>query len=541
MENDDSYIGKQIGNYLLSRELGRGSYGSVYQAVHLHLNRTIAIKLLHHHRLSTKKEQNAFFQEAKILDMLKHRHVLPIIDVGIEDGLPYMMIKYAPNGSLRQRMTDHYPALLPMKEALLIISQVGQALHYAHQHYVVHRDLKPENILFNENGEALLADFGIAVMLEKGTIDVKTIEGTLPYMAPEQFDKKVSVKSDQYALACIAYELFTGRRAIDAPLHANHLVWAYRHANDEPLPPTRYNLDISNQVDAAILKALAKDRDKRHENVSAFIASMVSETRILDESELPTLLFADEPTKQAETSIESSKKTIEQWMEEGLSYYRANNLSKALEAYEQAIQLGCLDPAVFFYKGNILVTLKRPGEALEAYEQAIQLDPGKDFYYNIKGNVLRELGRSTEALVAYGQALQLSPGKYIFHKNRGDILYELRKFKEAVAAYEQAILLAPNNEMSAKAYASKAKALVRLRYAEEHVEDKALAACQKAIELDPGNPSHYGEKGNVLWAFRRNDEALKAFEQGLVLDPTDSYLQERRADILKLLGRRGKP
>lgn len=201
---NDSFLGQQIGNYLLMKKLGGGTFGSVYLAQHRFLSRrTVAIKILHSRYLNTDEEKEAFFNEAKFLDILKHRYILPILDVGIQDNQPYMMVEYAPKRSLLDRINDQRPARLPMREALLILSQIGQALHYAHRSKIVHRDLKPANILFNERDEALLADFGIAVQLNEGTEYAKDTVGTYPYMAPEQFNQIVSEKSDQYALACI--------------------------------------------------------------------------------------------------------------------------------------------------------------------------------------------------------------------------------------------------------------------------------------------------------------------------------------------------
>jgi serine/threonine protein kinase len=217
MMEQDRHIGQQIGNYRLVEQLDCGSFGCVYRAEHLILKtRSVAIKILHAH-LATQQKRESFFQEAELLEMLKHPHILPILDVGIQDGFPYLVTEYCLEGSLHQRLKRQRPHLLPVQEAIAILNQVGQALQYVHEQHVVHRDLKPENILFNAKGEALLADFGIAKMLVTIGIQQGTITGTPPYMAPEQFHGTASKESDQYALGCIAYELLTGRRPFAAP------------------------------------------------------------------------------------------------------------------------------------------------------------------------------------------------------------------------------------------------------------------------------------------------------------------------------------
>jgi serine/threonine protein kinase len=177
-----------IGNYRLLEELASGAFGRVHRAEHIHLsNRIVAVKLLHAH-LSSEKEQKSFLHEANILEMLKHAHILPILDVGIHEGrTPYMITEFASQGSLRQRLSRQTPQLLPFEETLRILTQVAQALQIAHQQQIVHRDLKPENILFHTNGNALLADFGISTVLGSMSVQQATITGTPPYMAPEQF------------------------------------------------------------------------------------------------------------------------------------------------------------------------------------------------------------------------------------------------------------------------------------------------------------------------------------------------------------------
>src|SRR5262249_10660962 len=147
--------------------------------------RTVAVKILHSH-LATQQKRESFFQEAELLEMLKHPHILPILDVGIQDGFPYLVTEYCPKGSLYRRLKRQRPHPLPVEEASTILTQVGQALQYVHEQGVVHRDLKPQNILFNAKGEALLADFGIAKMLATINIQQGTITGTPQYMAPEQ-------------------------------------------------------------------------------------------------------------------------------------------------------------------------------------------------------------------------------------------------------------------------------------------------------------------------------------------------------------------
>src|SRR5229473_7385403 len=151
----DSLIGKEIGNYRITGEINSGAYGSVYRAEHVHIKgRIVAIKLLHAY-LGSAKEREQFEQEAQILALLEHPHILSLLDFGFSERQPYLIARYAAGGSLRAVLKRQAP--LPLEKAITILIQVGQALYYAHQQQIIHRDLKPENILFNAQGEVLLA------------------------------------------------------------------------------------------------------------------------------------------------------------------------------------------------------------------------------------------------------------------------------------------------------------------------------------------------------------------------------------------------
>src|SRR5260370_39737330 len=158
---------------------------------------------------------------------------------------------------------------MPLSEALRILLSIGQALTLAHQHHVFHRDLKPENILFNERGEAMLADFGIAVASASAQTYRVGQGGTPAYMAPEQFEGLVSPKSDQYSLGCMGYELLTGRRPFDPGQGGFEMIW-YQHAHVPPEPPRQWNDAIPEEGEEALLKALAKKRAGRYQAIAPF-------------------------------------------------------------------------------------------------------------------------------------------------------------------------------------------------------------------------------------------------------------------------------
>ncbi|MEO8973090.1 MAG: serine/threonine-protein kinase [Ktedonobacteraceae bacterium] len=260
-----------IGKYRILEEIASGSSGRIYRGEDpQRKNALVAIKVLHSANLSSEQERERFLQEARFLTMLKHPNILPVLDIGIEGNLPYIVTEFASNGSLLDYLKKLAPRPLPTPEALHIIVQVGQALQYAHQQNVIHRDLKPANILFSASGTALLADFGIATVLAN-SMQYGTVIGTPSYMAPEQFRGTISKEGDQYALGCITYELVTGRRPFSA---ADFFTLGAKHMSETPIPPTQLNMLLSRSLEQVIFQAMAKKRTERYPSVAAFIATL---------------------------------------------------------------------------------------------------------------------------------------------------------------------------------------------------------------------------------------------------------------------------
>jgi len=289
-----------IGNYSIISELAMGSFGRVYLAQHSVLtNRVVALKLMHTVPLSSAQECNQFLQEARFLELLHHHSILPILDVGIHQGMPYIVSEYASGGSLRDRLKHRDLQPLAAEEILKILTHIGEALQYAHQKSIIHRDLKPENILFNARGDALLADFGLATMLATASIKYMSNAGTPRYMSPEQFQGMVSKESDQYALGCIAYELWTRHPLFNAP---DPVALMYKHVYEAPVPLTKLNPNVPPHIEQAILKALAKQRHDRHADIKAFITALHSPTSIQQVPESIT----QQPTTDSDQVLEST-------------------------------------------------------------------------------------------------------------------------------------------------------------------------------------------------------------------------------------------
>jgi serine/threonine protein kinase len=259
--------GQQLGNYRLARLLGEGGFAEVYLGEHLFLGTATAIKVLH---TQVAPEDMALFQqEARILAGLKHPHIVNILDFGIEERTPYLIMSYAPHGTLRTRHPKG--TVLPIATVVEYVKQVAQALQYAHERKIVHRDIKPENMLIGEQNEVLLSDFGIALIAQSSRYQKTTdMVGTIAYMAPEQIAGHPRTASDQYSLGVIAYEWLCGMR----PFQGSFTEIAIQHSVTPPPSPREHLSTLSPDIEYVVLTALAKQPEERFASVSAFATAL---------------------------------------------------------------------------------------------------------------------------------------------------------------------------------------------------------------------------------------------------------------------------
>lgn len=259
--------GQRVGNYRLVRLLGRGGFADVYLAEHLHLTTQAAVKLLNT-RLANEGVEG-FRNEARMIAGLVHPHIVRVLDFGVENNVPYLVMDYAPNGTLRQRHPKG--SRLPLQLVVSYMQQIGRALQYAHDQRLIHRDVKPENMLIGRNQELLLSDFGIALVAQSSQYQhTQNIAGTLAYMAPEQIQAHPRPASDQYALGIVAYEWLGGQR----PFQGTMTEVAIKHATAAP-PPLRFLVpDLPPAVEQVVLTALQKDPHSRFPTLLAFVQAL---------------------------------------------------------------------------------------------------------------------------------------------------------------------------------------------------------------------------------------------------------------------------
>ena len=264
--------GTKLGQYEVQDFIGQGAMGLVYRAYHAQLERTGAIKVMQ--AISPDADGVARFRhEAQAIAKMRHPNIVDVYDFGEFEGTPYMIVEFVPGGSLAQRMAH---GALDHATALKYLRGIAAGLDYAHAHGVVHRDVKPANVLLTAEDTPVLADFGLAKLLQGSSLKSMTgvTTGTPAYMAPEQVTGgRVGPASDRYSLATIAYEMLTGVIPFDGEALMELL---YAQVHREPVPPSSRYKDLGPRVDEVIMRGLAKDPVARWDSCTAFVDALAA-------------------------------------------------------------------------------------------------------------------------------------------------------------------------------------------------------------------------------------------------------------------------
>jgi serine/threonine protein kinase len=267
-------VGQQLGNYRLVSLLGQGGYAEVYLGQHVRFKQQAAIKVLHAHLSGQEAEH--FQQEAETIATLVHPGIVRVFDYDVQDGVPFLVIDYAPGGTLRRRFPKG--SLVPLPVIISSVKQVADALQYAHEQKFIHRDVKPENMLVGRRQEVLLSDFGIATIAHSTSslgVGAEGASGTLAYMAPEQIEGHPRAASDQYALGIVVYEWLCGERPFEGSV--SELI--AQQLSVPPLPLYERLPSIPPEIEQVVLRALAKDPKARFASVQDFATALEQASR----------------------------------------------------------------------------------------------------------------------------------------------------------------------------------------------------------------------------------------------------------------------
>ena len=259
---------ERFGRYEILAELGRGAMGIVYKARDPKINRVVAVKtisLAGQPPEEVKEYRERFFREAEAAGRLSHPGIVTVFDVGEEPEThaPYIVMEYVPGQTLDKLLLSREDHKLPAEQALQLALEVAEALDCAHGQGVVHRDIKPANILLTKEGDAKIADFGVAKLNLANTTAAGRVFGTPAFMSPEQLnDEEIDGRSDLFSLGVILYTALTGYK----PFQGNSMMTvAFKVVNRDPVPATVLDTELPPGLDYIISRAIAKGRSQRYQ------------------------------------------------------------------------------------------------------------------------------------------------------------------------------------------------------------------------------------------------------------------------------------
>lgn len=262
-----------LGDYDIYAPLGRGGMATVFLARDLALDRDVAIKVLATSMIQSQSLTERFKREARTSAALSHPNIIPVYAVKEIDGLAFFVMKYVDGRSLDSIIREEGPLALDI--TINLLRQVGDALHFAHRKGVIHRDVKPANVMIDQDGWAIVTDFGIAKVADASALTSSgLVVGTPAYMSPEQFSgSDITGAADQYSLGVVAYEMLTGHTPFGAATVAEMM---RSHIMDAPESPQKYRPDISTAFAGVVLRMLSKEASDRWPNIGDAVSALES-------------------------------------------------------------------------------------------------------------------------------------------------------------------------------------------------------------------------------------------------------------------------
>nr|BBH93381.1 hypothetical protein KTA_15800 [Thermogemmatispora argillosa] len=519
--------GQHLDHYHLLRLLGTGSVGQVYLAEDQRHSPPlqVALKLLFAFQLAPD-DLSAFLNEVRASLRLRHPHIVPLLDLGFDPQrfLPFLVMAFAPGGSLRQRLPRG--SRLPLGTVLDYVAQLSSALQYAHDAGVIHRDLKPDNVLLDAQDCLLLGDFGIAQLTSTFGTSLRSnssIQGTPIYMAPEQFQGQPRRASDQYSLAVMAYEWLCG----SPPFLGTFMELVGQHLHTPP--PTLHErapeLEIPPAVEQVLMRALAKRPAERFPSVQDFAAAFQQAAALSLPPEDPTTIVCPPDSTSTQAQPPSP---VADLLGQGQAYLGQQRFNEALTCFNEAIRLDPTSVAAYINRGILYQQQGQLKLALSDFNQAIRLDPASVVAYINRGVLYQQQGQLKLALSDFNQAIRLDPASVAAYINRGVLYQQQGQLELALADFNQAIHLAPS---FALAYYNRSTL-----YARQGRFDLALADLNEALRLQPAFAAAYNNRGLLYQQRGQFDSALADLNEALRLQPTFAAAYTNRGLLYRQRG-----
>jgi len=531
--------------YAIEREIGRGGMATVYLAHDLKHDRRVAVKVLHPELAATLGPER-FLREIKVAARLSHPHIVSLHDSGEAGGFLYYVMPFIEGESLRERLNREHQ--IPLDEALEITRHVASALAYAHSTGVVHRDIKPENVMLHQ-GEAVVTDFGIAKAVTSAAGENLTqtgsAVGTPAYMSPEQAaGDPVDSRSDVYSLACVLYEMLTGRHPFEASTAQAMLV---KHLTETAPYLRSVRSDLPPAVEQAVAKALAKKASDR-------FATAVEFAQALHTGATPPGVASVKSASGAAKSIavlpfvDMSPQRDQEYFCEGIAEELINALMRIDELRVAS------RTSAFAFKGKnedikeigrklqvehvLEGSVRKAGNRLRITAQLLKVADGYQLWserfdremedvFAIQDEIAQSIAKAlrvvmsdqaigaiadvqTDNVQAYDYYLR---GRGFFHQWRKKSLLFARQM------FTRAIEIDPRYALAYAGIADCCSSLYTWFDRDEEYRAESERASLKALELNPNLAEAHEARGVALTVAKRYEEARAAFERAVALNP----------------------
>ncbi|MEI8348875.1 MAG: serine/threonine-protein kinase [Candidatus Omnitrophota bacterium] len=454
---------------------GKSGMGVVYICYDRDDNSIYALKSLQEQYFFSERAQKFFENEALVwINLEKHPYIVRSHSIRRTKGKLYIVLEYIPPDHQGRNTLTHYLGSLTFPEILKFSIQFCHGMEYAYSKGIdAHRDIKPDNIMITPDKTVKITDFGLAkafqeIQLKEEAISTeqnpflsifqskgKQICGTLPYMAPEQFDGFADKRSDIYAFGITLYQMVTGGKL---PFVGRTIQeWERLHKQGKITAVTSILFPL-------IQKCVEKEQDRRCQDFG-YIKNELHDLLFENTGEK---LIAPNPEKletwelsnkglafhnlgKFELSISCYDKTLEinqenatAWMNKGNALTSLSKYQEAIACYDKAIEINPNDASIWYNKGYVLDDLDRYDEALLCYDKAIEIDPTLVLAWIGKGIILRKFGKYEEALICYNKAIAIDSKLSLTWHNRAAVLYYLDRNMEALECVEEALRLTPD-------------------------------------------------------------------------------------------------
>ena len=570
-------LGRTFGRYRIVEKLGEGGMGVVWKADDPRSGRVVALKFLSEELAGSAPARRRFLREARLTSALDHPGIAALYEAGDEGGRLYIAVEFI-DGETVTAMAAR--GALAVTEVLRIGIAVADALAYSHEQGLVHRDVSGRNIMVAKDGRVVLIDFGLALLRagSKGTTTSGATVGTVAYLAPEVLEgRSAEPRSDLYSLGVVLYELGAGVHPFPAEQRA---ALVYQAVNRVPDPPSRYRPDLGDEFDRVVLRAMARDRDRRH----ATATELVSDLRRIEA--LLTRRAATGPARgpernalsveaHAESSSSPTRADGDPVLAPAIALLRRSYHEPSIDAAIAALEeLVARDPrssaahaalaTAYLHKSRLTRDPGWRARAEQACAVALRTEPRsidaliadarlklRSGHHRDAATVLahvldevpndfdalvlsaqawEEMGRFDEAERVALEAIASDPRRWAGHERLAMVQFRRGRYSEAAKQWRQVVHLAPDNASAQYNLGAALFQLGRLR--------EAVTAYRRSLDILP-RATAYAGLGTVQFFMRRHAEAIAMFEKATALTPLDPRVWRNLGDAERWLpGRR---